>query len=91
MHFVRARGHLRLGSIRRREIGAYRASKREAGLKPGTINNQLGVVSKLLKVVADWSSSTEAPRGGVLKDPRPDFTGLACRFAERSRAASSGH
>ena len=83
-HLVPAFGHLRLGDIRRREIDAYKANKREAGLKPGTINNQLGVLSKLLKVAVAWELIESAPAVGLLKNPKPQFDYLD--FDDRRRS-----
>lgn len=88
-HLVPALGYLRLGDIRRREIDAYKADKHKSGLKPGTINNQLGVLSKLLKVAVAWELIDSAPAVGLLKNPKPKFDYLDFNEADRLLAGAA--
>lgn len=88
-HLVPALGHLRLGDIRRREIDAYKADKHKSGLKPGTINNQLGVLSKLLKVAVAWELIDSAPAVGLLKNPKAKFDYLDFNEADRLLAGAA--
>ncbi|MBV1857082.1 MAG: hypothetical protein KUG77_01630 [Nannocystaceae bacterium] len=81
-------GHLRLGDIRRREIDASKADKHKSGLKPGTINNQLGVLSKLLKVAVVWELIEGAPAVGLLNNPKPQFDYLDFNEADRLLAGA---
>jgi hypothetical protein len=50
-------GEMRLDRIRVAEVAQFRASLVEKGLKPKTVNNLLGVLSKPLRYAADVDSS----------------------------------
>lgn len=79
---------MRIGDFRRREIDAYKADKLKAGLKPATINNQLGVLSKTLKMAVAWELIDNAPPIGLLRSPKPDFDFLDFDEADRLLAAA---
>lgn len=88
-HLLPFFGHLRLGDIRRREIDTYKSTKLKAGPKPSTINNHLGVLSKLLKVAVAWELIDSAPPVGLLKSPLPEFDFLDFDEADRLLAGAA--
>lgn len=87
-HLLPAFGNMRLGEIRRREIDRYKAAKSRHGLCPKTINNTLGVLSKLLKLAVQWEVIDHAPPVGLLKTVKPAFDFLTFDEADRLLCAA---
>lgn len=73
MHLIPAFGPLRLSEVTARGIEAYKATKRQAGLSPKTINNQLTVLKKMLAIALEWKLVDEAPEITWCKRPVQKF------------------
>ncbi len=82
-------GHLRLDAIRAREIEAYKArrlssrTRKGAKPKPKTINEEVAILAKLLRVAQEWGELEVVPGIRRLKEQKPDFDFLD--FAEAKR------
>lgn len=60
-HLVPAFGSMRLDEIGPKQIEEYKAAKVKAGAAKKTINNQLGVLGKILRTAAAWGEIPKAP------------------------------
>jgi integrase len=81
-HIVPFFGRMRLTDIRVREIERFKADQIERGLKPKTVNNNLAVLSRLLRCAEEWELLDSPPRVKALKSPKPEW-----RFLEEEEAA----
>jgi integrase len=75
VHLLPALGDLRLDEIGQREIAHLTAKVRET-CEPGTVNNVLAKLRKILRVAVDWGRLAKAPKIPRLKMTRttkPDF------------------
>jgi integrase len=61
---------LRLDDITTEKIAAYAASREAAGLQPGTINRELRVLRRCLRLAVEWSAVERAPKVQMLRGER---------------------
>ena len=87
-HLVPAFGKMRLDAITARHVDAYKAEKLASGLAPKTVNNQLIVLSRALRVAVEWGRLSTALRIRLLKAKAPDFRFFSFDEAARLLAAS---
>lgn len=69
VHLVPYFGNARLDTIRAAEVEAYKAKKLKEGLARKSVNNQLGVLRKLLNLATEWGELAHAPRIRALRLP----------------------
>lgn len=73
-HVLPEFGRLRLCDIGLEDIERYKGRKREAGLAPKTVNNQLAMLHQCLVSAKKWGvMKTEVPRVPLLRAPEPAF------------------
>jgi integrase len=70
-HLVPAFGSKRLDAIGPREIEGYKATKVKSGYEAKSINNQLGVLRRLLRIAVEWRLIDAAPAVKPLKASKP--------------------
>lgn len=83
IHLRPAFGDLRLDEIDRRRIDGFVAAQLGGGLSPKSVNNQLAVLSKTLRVAEEWGVIDAAPRVRQLKTTTPEYDFLT--FDEAAR------
>lgn len=87
-HLVPAFGALRIDQIGEKEIDAYKARKIKDRLKPKTVNNQLGVLGKALRVAKRWGYIDTIPEVEWLRVRDQPFDFLTFDEADRLLAAA---
>ena len=83
VHLMPVFGKLRLNKISPRQIERYKAQKRAQQLSPATINNHLGVLSKLFAVAEEWGIISHVPRIKRMKEGEQEFDFADFEEAER--------
>src|SRR5690606_1745560 len=82
-------GHLRLDRIGTREVEAFKARRKNDGVGPKTINEELAILSKILGYAEEAGDMpTRPPKIRRLKVPKPDFDFLDFDEAERLEKAA---
>ena len=66
--------HMPVETIRRRDIDAYIASKKRGGLHTKTLNNHIGVMSRMFNCFVEWELIQVSPMNGVKKLKTPEAT-----------------
>ena len=69
LHLVPFLGKLELKDITAREVEAFKVAQQRKGFHPKTVNNQLAVLSKLLRCAVEWGELTSCPIIKRLKTP----------------------
>ena len=87
-HLLPAFGDRLLESLRVRDFEEYKARKLATGLAAKTINNQLAVLSRLLRVAEEWELIPRAPRVKLMRVTEPEVTFLDFAEAEGLLAAA---
>ncbi|MCX4239726.1 tyrosine-type recombinase/integrase [Paraliomyxa miuraensis] len=83
-------GHLRLDRIGIREVEAFKARRKNDGVGPKTINEELAILSKILGYAEETGDlTTRPPKIRRLKVPKPDFDFLDFDEAERLEKAAA--
>jgi integrase len=77
------RASLVRNQVSRERIAEYKASKLAEGYVPKTINNHLGVLSRLLSVAVEWGKLSYAPKFKWMRSPPPSFDFFTFEEAER--------
>lgn len=91
VHLVPFFGHLRLNEITGLWIERYKSLKVKEGLHPKTVNNQLAILSKCLRIAEEWKLLDEAPRVRLLrKIPLPEIRFLSHDECRRILDAAVG-
>jgi integrase len=83
-HFERTR----LDQIGPREIEAFKATRKAAGLAAKTINEEIGLLAKILRTAHEWGEIDKLPVIKRLKQPPATFDFLDFEEAERLLAAA---
>jgi integrase len=97
VHLIPAFGKRRLDQIDERMIDAYKVEKLEQisargkPLNPKTINNQLKVLGRMLRVARKWKLIKDIPDIGLLKVRKSDFDFLDFEEAEAFIASAAEH
>jgi integrase len=94
LHLLPHFGDLLLEEIDALSIARYKAAKLKTainprGLKPKTINNSLGVLSKFLGLAKDWGRLRTVPTVGFMRVPEQPFDFLDFDEAARLIAAAA--
>ena len=76
-HLIPFLGQTELAEITAADVERYKASKREAGLSPKTINNHLSVLSKSLTTAQEWDLIKSVPRTRFMRVPPQVFDFLS--------------
>jgi integrase len=87
-HLRPAFGRLKLNRIGPQEIERYKARKLMDEYAPGTVNNHLTVLRKLLAVAEEWGLIDKVPKVKWLKVPEQEFDFLTFEEAPRLVAAA---
>lgn len=69
-------GRLRLDAIGPREIELYKADRLRCGLGPKAVNEEVGLLVRMLRVATEWELLAHVPRARKLKVPPPKFDHL---------------
>jgi integrase len=78
-----ALGGLRLDQIRPRVIEQYKAERLATGLRAKTINEELAILGKILRIAVEWEVLESCPRIKRLRQPPPNFDFLDFEEADR--------
>ena len=89
LHLTPFFGSMRLNKIRPRELERFKAKQLQTHAAK-TVNNQLSVLGRLLRVAAEWELMEAAPPIKLLKVQRPKFDFLDFNEAEQLVAACRG-
>lgn len=90
-HLLPAFGKQRLDKIDERAIDTYKVEKLGTGLAPQTINLQLKLLGRMLRVARKWKLLREIPEIGLLKARKSSFDFLDFEESERFLAAAARH
>ncbi|MDP7504601.1 MAG: tyrosine-type recombinase/integrase [Nitrospinota bacterium] len=82
-HLVPVFGKKRLDKISARDVEAYKAAKLRQGLAPKTVNNQLAVLGRMLRIARRWELLDKVPEIVLLPLPPQEFDFLDFGEAER--------
>lgn len=66
-------GRLRLDAIGPRELEQYKATRQTYGLGAKAINEEIGLLGRMLRVAVEWEVIAHAPKVRKLKVPPPKF------------------
>lgn len=83
-----ALGKLRLDEIRPRIIEGYKAERLAKGLAAKTVNEEVAIVQKILRIAVEWEIVEACPRFTRLKQPPPETDFLDFSEADRLIAAA---
>ena len=72
-HIIPAFGQRRLHDVKVRDVEAFKAAKLLGGFQPKSINNQLGVLRKMLRTAVDWELISVVPVIKPLRTKHPSF------------------
>lgn len=82
VHLLPAFGAKKLNAIGVRDIEAFKKVKLDAGYAAKSVNNQLGVVRKVLRIAVEWGLLEEAPAVRPLRAKKPEFSFLDFQEAD---------
>jgi integrase len=76
-------GKKRLDEISARDVEAYEAAKLKQGLSPKSVNNQLAVLGRMLRIARRWELLDRVPEIALLSLPPQEFDFLDFGEADR--------
>lgn len=82
-HLVPVFGKKRLDEIGARDVEAYKAMKLKEGLSPKTVNNQLAVLGRMLRIARRWELVEKVPEITLLRVQPQEFDFLDFEEDER--------
>jgi integrase len=82
-HLVPVFGEKRLDEISARDVEAYKAAKLKQGLAPKSVNNQLAVLGRMLRIARRWELLDRVPEIVLLHLPPQKFDFLDFGEADR--------
>lgn len=66
-------GQMRIDRVNQREIAKFKGWCQNEGLSPKTINNLLGILSKMLRTAVDWEVMEQSPKIKKMKNRIPEM------------------
>ena len=91
MHLEPELGNCTLLQIGTKRVERFKAKLLAAKLRPATIRNTLGVLSRMLHVARDWGYIAEIPRFCLPKVPQPRFRFLSVEECEALLKAAGSY
>ncbi len=90
-HILPAMGDVKLSEIDGRLLAAFAAMQRDKGLHPGTVNQHMACISKMLHAAEEWGLLERAPKLRKLEVPPPEWDFLQPAESQRLLGAAAAH